>query len=273
MTTCKGYITMTGIRSPKLAASIRALAAFFLPFCLLLASVFPATGSDLRNLTPDERAAFEDMVREYLMENPEVMIESLRAYEQLLKSPGRDMEMITLYRDEIFNSPESWSGGNPDGDVTVVEFIDYRCQFCRNMFDIVERVIASDSGVRFVIKEFPILGEESLIMAKVAIASRILAGDESYKEVHDLLMTGTGLDDSVITDLANRLGTEESEFAKLVVSDEILPPIEESYFLAEQLQINGTPAFIIGTKIYRGALTEEELVNAIEIARSEIEQG
>ena len=266
---------MTGIRSPILATSIRTLAAFFLPLCLLLASVFPATGSDLRNLTPDERAAFEDMVREYLMENPEVMIESLRAYEQLLKSgvPGHDMELIAMYRDEIFNSPESWSGGNPDGDVTVVEFIDYRCQFCRGMFDIVERVIASDGGVRFVIKEFPILGEESLIMARVAIASRILAGDESYKEVHDLLMTGTGLDDSVITDLANRLGTDESEFAKLVVSDEILSPIEESYFLAEQLQINGTPAFIIGTKIYRGALTEEELVNAIEIARSEIEQG
>lgn len=239
------------------------------------AQMAPVTGLELQNLSDEERAAFDELVRQYIIANPQVIIDSLQAHEQQFAASIEDMdsELIHDHADTIFNSQNSWSGGNPEGDVTIVEFIDYRCQFCRNMFDIVNDVIAEDGNVRFVIKEFPILSEESEIMARLAIAVRHIGGDDAYKEIHDVMMTVTNLDNAYMEELAMRLSSNIEELTMFLFSDDAAAPIEESYFLADQLNIDGTPAFIIGSSIYRGAMTADELRDAIELARSENRQN
>jgi len=230
----------------------------------------PTTGMDLQNLTPAEREALETLILDFIMANPSVIIESLQSYEQALaaREQAADSEAIARLHETLFHSPAAWSGGNPDGDVTIVEFLDYRCGFCRQMFEIVERVVEGDGNVRFVIKEFPILGEESMIMARLALAIRDLAGDEAYKTVHDTMMTGEGIEPSYIEDLATTYGLDPATISEGITSDTVGASLAETYRLAQELGINGTPAFIVGSQIIRGAMTEDQLIAAIAESRA-----
>ena len=155
---------------------------------LLVAS--PAT-ADLANMTEDERAAFREEVRAYLLENPELLMEAIGILEQRQAEAqvAADVDLVAQHADAIFKDGVSWVGGNPEGDVTMVEFLDYRCGYCRRAHPEITDLVETDGGIRYIVKEFPILGEQSVLASRFAIAVRNVAGAEVYEQVHDALMT------------------------------------------------------------------------------------
>ena len=130
---------------------------------LALATLLSAAAQ--AEMTDAERQAFRDEVRAYLLENPEVIVEAMDELQSREEADAavRDQQMLTEQHDAIFNDAASWSGGNPQGDITVVEFVDYRCGYCRKANADVEELVKSDGNIRFVLKEFPILGDASII--------------------------------------------------------------------------------------------------------------
>ncbi len=142
----------------------------------------PAGATDLDNLTAADRAAFRAEVRAYLLENPEVLMEAIGVLEQRQASAEgeRDQMMIAANADALFSSAFDVVLGNPEGDVTIVEFMDYRCGYCRRAHPEVADLIELDGNIRVIVKEFPILGEQSVLAARFAIATRIALGDDAY---------------------------------------------------------------------------------------------
>ena len=221
--------------------------------CLALAT--PAAALDLTAMTEPERKAFGEAVRSYLLENPEVLMEAIAVLEQQREQQGaaRDLAMLRDNADAIFNNPADWAGGNPKGDITVVEFVDYRCGYCRKAHDEVAQLVDTDGNIRLVMKEFPILGEDSLTSARFAIAVRRLAGDDAYKTAHDALIALKGPVDAAALDrLAAQVGLPMDKLAAEMESPAVADIIRANHELASLLEINGTPTFVIRETMVRG---------------------
>ncbi len=235
----------------------------------LLLTATPALALDLDSMSDGERDAFGAAVREYLLENPEVLIEAMNALEQrrLAEESKNDATMLAQLQSEIYEDGHSWEGGNPDGDVTVVEFIDYRCGVCRQVFPHVEEVLANDKNLKIIFKDLPILGQESDMAARFAIAVKQAEGDEAYKKVHDHFYTMRGnvtLEGLKAT--ATEMGFDGDALIAAMNSDAVTDVLRKNAQLAEQLQIAGTPSFIIGDTLLRG-MPQTGIVPVIEQAR------
>jgi protein-disulfide isomerase len=220
---------------------------------LLLAT--PALATDLSAMTDAEREAFRAEVRTYLVENPEVLIEAmdvLNARQAALEAQN-DAELVKTNADLLFKDPASWVGGNPDGDITVVEFTDYRCGYCRKAYDEVSELVKSDGNIRFIVKEYPILGEASVTSARFAIAVRQIAGDEAYEQAHDALITlrGDPAPDA-LSRLAQKLGLDAAEVLARMDTPEVTAVIQANHSLGERMGISGTPTFVIDGTMVRG---------------------
>lgn len=221
--------------------------------CLGLAA--PASALDLSAMTGEERAAFGAAVRSYLMENPDVLMEAIGVLEQRREADqvASDLKILRDNAAAIYTSPADWVGGNPEGDVTVVEFLDYRCGYCRKAWQEVEELVEADGNIRLVLKEFPILGEDSAASSKFAIAVRHLGGDEVYKQAHDALIALKGpADAGALADLAGDLGLDAQAVAAEMNSDRTAAILRANHDLAALLQINGTPTFVINETMVRG---------------------
>lgn len=206
-------------------------------------------------MTEAERAAFRAEVRAYLLENPEVLIEAMDVLQsrEAETAAARDVQMLADNKEALLNDPASWVGGNPEGDITIVEFTDYRCGYCRKAFAEVEELVKSDGNIRFVLKEFPILGEDSVISSRFAIAVRQLHGDEAYKKAHDALITLRGTPDAAtLGALAVDLGLEAGPIMARMNADEVTAVIAANHAMADKLQISGTPTFVLGDQLLRG---------------------
>ena len=206
-------------------------------------------------MTEAERAAFRAEVRAYLLENPEVLIEAMDVLQsrEAETAAARDVQMLADNKEALLNDPASWVGGNPEGDITIVEFTDYRCGYCRKAFAEVEELVKSDGNIRFVVKEFPILGEESMISSRFAIAVRQLHGDDAYKKAHDALITLRGSPDAAtLGALAVDLGLEAGPILARMNADEVTAVISANHAMADKLQISGTPTFVLGDQLLRG---------------------
>lgn len=222
--------------------------------CLATLSA-PALALDLGAMSASEREAFREEVRSYLMENPEVIIEAVNQMEarQAEEQVQNDQALVTTNADAIFNDGFSWVGGNPEGDITVVEFLDYRCGYCRKAHGDVEELIKSDGNIRLIVKEFPILGEASTASSRFAIATKLTAGDEAYKAVHDALITFSGEPSTAaLARLADGLGLDGEAIIAQLDSEEVNREISETRALAQRLQIRGTPTFVMGDQLVRG---------------------
>lgn len=231
----------------------------------------PAHATDLAQMTEAEREAFGAEVRAYLLEHPEVMIEVQQALEaqQQEMADARDAEVLSQYKAEIFNDPNSWVGGNPEGDITVVEFMDYRCTYCRKAYEEVEDLVASDGNVRLVLKEYPILGDDSVASARFAIAVRLLNGDEAYKKAHDALITLRGSPDTeTLTRLASDLGFDATAILDKMGSEEVTGIIVANRQMGEILGVSGTPTFVMGDTVIRGYLPEADMKQIVEMERA-----
>ena len=228
----------------------------FLPAAaLVLACASPAAALDLAIMTDAERSAFRAEVRAYLMENPEVLMEAIDVLQQRQQQATvvNDATLVQTNSDAIFNDPASWVGGNPDGDITLVEFSDYRCTYCRKAHAEIAELVASDGNIRFIIKEFPILGEQSVLSSRFAIAVRQLAGDEAYKRAHDALITLRG--DATLPTLkrlAGELGLDGPAIMVRMEMLEVTAVIDATRALGDRLQISGTPTFVIDQTMLRG---------------------
>jgi protein-disulfide isomerase len=222
---------------------------------LLASLALPAQAFDPAAMTDTDKAAFGDAVRAYLMENPEVLMEAIAVLEQRQQEAeaANDLELLATNADEILNDPSSWVGGNPAGDITVVEFVDYRCGYCRKAHDEVAELVGSDGNIRLVMKEYPILGEESVVSSRFAIATRLVAGDEAYKRAHDALIAlrGNATVETMGT-LADELGLDRAAILAKMDTPEVAAIIEANHALGSRMQINGTPTFIIDKTMVRG---------------------
>lgn len=238
----------------------------FRTFRVALVAVFgfalPAAAIDLSKMSGSERAAFGDAVRAYLIENPEVIIEAIEVLEgrQAEAESRADIEMIAANADELFNDGVSWVGGNPDGDVTIVEFIDYRCGYCRRAVPEVAKLLSNDQNVRFVIKEFPILGEASLQSARFAVSTRLVAGMDAYKKVHDALLDFSGEPTEVnLRRLAEGLQLDAEAILAGMDAPAVTQELQRNRSLGQRLNISGTPSFVVGTEMLRGFLPADQM--------------
>ena len=232
----------------------------------------PKTGTTDSTMTTAERDALRSEVRAYLLEHPEVLIEAMDVLQQREEdaSLARDVETVTTNKDLIFASDHDWVGGNPEGDVTLVEFMDYRCGYCRKAYDEVDALIKTDGNIRFVIKEFPILGEASTLSAQFAIALHQLHGDEAYAKAHDALMTLRGEPTpETLARLATDLGFDPQPIMDRMKSPDVQAVIDANYALAEKMEITGTPAFVLKDMVMRGYAPLKTMQDFVADARAD----
>lgn len=215
----------------------------------------PVSALELSNLSEDERNAFRDEVRAYLLDNPEVLMEAIGVLEQRQadQQAAGDADLLKVNAEDLFNDGFSHVAGNPDGDVTIVEFVDYRCGYCRKAFADVNQLLEKDPNIRLILKEFPILGEESLASARFAVSAQVLLGEAAYAKLHDALMTlrGAATVDNLIA-LADGMEFDGQAIADGMEADEVTRRLGENHQLAQRLRISGTPAFVMGDTLARG---------------------
>lgn len=243
---------------------IRLSAAF-----ALMASTAYATGP--ADMTEAERAAFGAEVRQYLLDNPEVLMEAMQVLQERQDAAAaqNDQMILSSNHDIIMNDPNSWVGGNPDGDITVVEFMDYRCGYCRKAYDEVADLIKSDGNIRFIVKEFPILGDDFVASSRFAIAMRILHGDAAYEAAHDALIALRGTPDpETLGRLAEELGHPAQPVLDMMQDEKVNAIIAANHALAQQLNITGTPTFVVDKALLRGYLPEEDMRKIVEEQRA-----
>ena len=216
---------------------------------------------------PAELDPFEQRVREYLLDNPEVIIEALEILQQ--RQRAADVEnlkrTITERSEEILNDPDTPVGGNPAGDVTLVEFFDYNCLYCRKVAPTVIELEEVDPDLRIAYKEFPILGAGSQFAARAALAS---GKQGKYVPFHNALMQATEqvTEESVI-EVAGAVGLDTEQLRADMQGPAIQDAIARNMRLANALGITGTPSFVIGREIVSGAADLRTLEDLIARAR------
>lgn len=226
-----------------------------LALVLTLATALPAAAFDPAAMSEAEKTAFGDAVRDYLMENPDVLIESINVLEErrAADETQNDKILVSANADALFSDGHSWVGGNPDGDLTMVEFIDYRCSVCRQVYKDVEKTVADDGNIRLIFKEYPILGDESDLGSRFAVAVKQIAGDEAYKKTHDALMTLRGrITLESLGKLAEELGVDGKAVLDRLNTEAVTAVLRENRQLGERMRIMGTPTFVIGEELLRG---------------------
>ncbi|SEK98656.1 Protein-disulfide isomerase [Roseovarius azorensis] len=237
-----------------------------------LGMALPGHALDLESLSASERTLLHAEIRAYLLENPEVIMEAVAVLEQrqAANQAQADVDLVRVNAEALFNDERDWVGGNPEGDITLVEFMDYRCGFCRRAHDEVTGLLAADGNIRFVVKEFPILGEESVLASRFALATRQVAGDDAYKAVHDALMTYNGTMNEVgFTRLADTLGLDANVILAAMDSEAVTQVIAANHALAQRMQINGTPSFVMGDQMLRGYLPQDAMQQIADEIRSQ----
>lgn len=221
----------------------------------LLLTATPVMAFDIDAMTDAEKEAFGTAVREYLMANPEVLIESINVLEErrAADESANDRDLVASNKADIFDDGHSWVGGNPDGDLTVVEFIDYRCGVCRRFNQEVHDLVEADGNIRLILKEFPILGQDSDASARFAVAVKQIAGDEAYMKAHDALIslrTPATLEN--LRKIAADIGVDGDEVVNTMNTDSVSDVLRKNAQLAERMGIAGTPTFVIGDELLRG---------------------
>lgn len=221
---------------------------------LAAATTLPAQAEDLSAMDRDTLRA---EIRAYLLDNPEVILEAMDVLEARRADAqvAADRTLIDVNRAALFDSDADWSGGNPDGDLTLVEFLDYRCGYCKRAHPEVAELLERDGNIRIIRKELPILGEQSVLASRFAIATKAVAGDDAYAQVSDALMTMRGgITEEGLDRMANTLGLDADAIMVEMESDATNEVIQNNRLLAQRLQMTGTPAFVLGNQVLRGYL-------------------
>jgi protein-disulfide isomerase len=252
----------TDLEIAKIMVKLRAyLGAGALALGLLTAAVSLAASSAAETGLTEEK--FGTMVRDYLLKHPEVLREVIDALDKKEKAAEKQaaVSVISSRSKEIFRSSDDHVAGNPAGKISVVEFFDYNCGYCRHSLPDVLKLLDKDKEVRLVIKEFPILGAGSVTAAKAALAAR---RQNKYWDFHLALMRERGtLDDAKVMAVAKTVGLDIPKLKADMESAAVAKIIADNHALAEALSIQGTPAFIIDQTLIPGAPGYDGLVSAV----------
>ena len=214
-----------------------------------------------------QKGEIERLVHDYLVKNPEVLVEAmteLRVRQQQAENDNLRKGLVE-HRAALLADPQAPVAGNPKGDVTVVEFFDYSCPYCKSVEDNLKALLKSDDNVRLVLKELPVLGQGSILAARAALAAR---NQDKYAVFHDALMTNRGQfsEDSLMR-IAQSVGIDTERLKADMGSSKIEAMIEANTALAEVLGIRGTPAFVIGNQFFPGVIDLKKMKNAVAEAR------
>ena len=236
-------------------ACLIALAALF---------VLPAQAAEF---TPDQKKELGDIIRQYLMDNPEVVRDAMQELDrkQQMAEDSARADALKAMSGEVFHSSDDLVGGNPKGKVALVEFFDYNCGYCKRAFPDVMKMVKSDKDLKLVMKEFPILGPGSVYAARAALASR---KQGKYWEYHLALMGHEGrIDEGVADQIAEATGLDVKKLKADMEADEVNQIINRNMQLADSLKIQGTPAFIIDETVIPGAVGFDALAAAVKQVR------
>lgn len=210
---------------------------------------------------------FDARVRQYLLENPAVLLEVAERLDETRATEEVDeiASLIAENREELLTAPASPILGNPNGDVTVVEFFDYNCPYCRSAAPVLAEAMQADPQVRVVMKEFPILGAGSTFAAKAALAAN---AQGKYDDLHRALMAYKGaIDESSTLEIAASLGLDVERLKRDMEAPSVSTEIQRNVRLAGDLRINGTPSFVIGREVARGYIDLLKMQEMVASAR------
>ena len=235
-----------------------------------VAQVTSSTDTKAAADTKIDRKEVEGIIRDYLLKNPEVLLEVQDALEAKQKEEQRlaALGVIKNSKDEIFNSTFDGVVGNPKGKVTIVEFYDYNCGFCKRAIEDMKALTKADPDLRFVLKEFPILSPDSQKASVVSMAFHLMH-PEKYGEFHTALLGGQGrATESTAIKVALSLGADEATLREKMKDPRIAETLSRTYDLATKLSITGTPSYVVGNEVIFGALGQQVLAEKIEEAKS-----
>lgn len=241
------------------------LAALIPPVAAFSAEPAPAGSA----FTTDQDAAIRAIVREELRKHPEWVAEAIGTLQSRQQSAEADRakDAIRASRTALHRDERDGVAGDPRGDVTLVEFFDYRCPYCKQMSDVVDDMIRADPKLRVVYKEFPVLGPGSVLAAKATIAAR---RQGKYLEMHRALMASRGtIDDGAITRLAKPIGIDVDRLNADMKDPGIETQINDALALGHVLGLTGTPAFVIGDEVVLGASEKSKLAALVDTARKQ----
>ena len=249
-------------RRLPLAAAL-ALAAAVVTAPLTLPT--PAAAAD--PLSAEQKDAVEKLVHDYLLNHPEVLIEALQAAEQKQQQLSMEQAQKAMKdrRQELLADPAAPVIGNPKGDVTIVEFFDYRCPYCKQMHPAIQALLGEDKKLRFVAKEFPVLGKDSVTASRAALAAQ---KQGKYEPFHNALLTAKGqLNEDVVMKTASSVGLDVDRLKEDMKSPDVEAALKQNYALAQALDIRGTPAFVIGNELIPGAVDAATIKEKVAAAR------
>jgi protein-disulfide isomerase len=247
------------------------LSRLLAPALFALALCWAPQGASAQSFSDTQRGDIEVIVRNYLLAHPEVLEEAMAELTKRQSAAEAEKQQASVAKnaEAIFSSPRGVTIGNKDGDVTFVEFFDYNCGYCkRAMADMLD-IMKSDSKLKVVLKEFPVLGPGSVEAAQVAVAVRMQdPGGKKYLDFHQKLLGGKGQADKArAMAAAKEAGLDMARLEKDLASAEVRATLEENFKLAEAMGMNGTPSYVIGKHIVVGAVGLEGLKEKIAQAR------
>jgi protein-disulfide isomerase len=237
----------------------------------LLVALPAAAPARAQSFNPEQRGEIERIIKEYLLSHPELMQDVMSELEkrQSVAEAEKHRDAVKQHSAAIFTSPRQVTLGNPQGDVTVVEFFDYNCGYCKRAMTDMMELMKGDGKIKFVLKEFPVLGEGSVQAAQVAAAVRMQdKTGKKYLEFHQKLLTGRGQADKTrALAAAKEIGMDVARIEKDIAGDEVKATLEESFKLAEALGLNGTPSYVVGNDVVIGAVGLNTLKEKVNSAR------
>lgn len=214
----------------------------------------PELDPQMAELLNQQLSTYVDQrIREYILQNPEIVVEAIQLYQAKQRDAEREQAKLAIQaqKEALQNDPDSPVAGNPDGDVTVVEFFDYNCPYCRRVTPVLNELKQQDANVRIVFKEFPVLGPASVVAAKAALAAQMQG---KYLPFHEAMMEAEGrLEEAQIMDLAAQVGLDLDKLKQDMQSPEIDAMLERNRALADTLRVTGTPSFVVGDEFVGGA--------------------
>ena len=239
---------------------------------VVLAAAVSTVNLAFAQFSADQRGEIEKIIRDYLLRNPEVLQEVIQEMErrQAQAEAEKHRDAIKEHAEALFNSNRQIVLGNPQGDVTMVEFFDYNCGFCRKALTDKLELVKADPKLRLVLKEFPVLGEGSTQAAQVAVSVRMQdkTGGKKYLEFHQKMFASRGqIDKARALAVVREIGFDAARAERDMGSDEARLTIEEVFKIAEALGINGTPTYVFNGQVVVGAVGVEKLREAINTVR------
>ncbi|OYT90935.1 MAG: hypothetical protein CFE43_15685 [Burkholderiales bacterium PBB3] len=251
----------------------RSVAAYVRTALLALALVAPAIQvASAKEATPppplnkQQTVQIEAVIRDYLLSKPAIIREAIVVLQKqdAEVAVAKSKATLSTMRKDLLNAPLSPSQGNPKADVTIVEFFDFKCSYCKRVSPVLHEILKTDPNVRVVFKQLPVLGPDSIFAAQVALA---VAKQGKYDVFHDALMSAEALDEATVFALVEKHGIDAAKLRQDMLSPDIKAELEANLAMSVPLGITGTPGFVIGDTIAPGAIDIETMRQMIKAAR------